>query len=74
MPSSNGYGAIFYSLTGLHALHIAGGIVYLGALLVRLTRTESSPLPYNAVRLCSIYWHFMGVIWLVVFSVLYFPR
>lgn len=74
LPSSNGYGAIFYALTGLHGLHVLGGIGWLGALLFRLRRGRAEPLPYNAVRLCGIYWHFMGALWIVLFSVLYFPR
>ena len=68
LPSSNGYGAIFYTLTGMHALHVLGGIVALASLTGRLWSGQE--LSQDSVRLCGVYWHFMGVIWIVLFSVL----
>lgn len=74
LPSSNGYSAIFYALTGLHGLHVLGGIVWLAFLVLSIGRRRGEPLPYNPVRLGAIYWHFMGALWIVLFSILYFPR
>jgi cytochrome c oxidase subunit 3 len=65
--STNAYGAVFYSLTGLHALHVVGGLGFLLKVLASAYRDRSS-----GVDLCAVYWHFMGVIWLAVFAVLYF--
>jgi cytochrome c oxidase subunit 3 len=63
---SSAYGALFYSLTGLHALHLVAGLVFLGvALALR------SPHPTTQL-LCALYWHFLGALWLVLFAVLYF--
>lgn len=73
LPSSNGYGAIFYALTGLHGAHVLGGVAYLATLLLRLKKGNESQLTRRTVPLCGVYWHFMGVIWIVLFCVLYFP-
>jgi cytochrome c oxidase subunit 3 len=69
LPSSNSYGMIFYALTGLHALHVAIGLGYMGWLYGRLRAMDETT---SSLRLCSIYWHFMGGLWIVLFLVLYF--
>ena len=66
------YGTVFYSLTGLHAVHVLGGLVYMGALRWRLRR---GPLGRPAgergpIELCAAYWHYMGVVWLGLFALL----
>jgi cytochrome c oxidase subunit III len=69
---SDAYGTIFYSLTGLHAAHVVGGLVFLARTLLRARREPASPGTRLALALCSTYWHFMGAMWLVLFSVLEF--
>jgi len=72
LPSSGAYGAVFYALTGLHALHVLVGIGLLASLWLRVRRKLA---PARArVRLCATYWHFMGGLWLVLFACLYFGR
>ena len=70
LPSSNGYGAIFYTLTGLHGAHVLAGVAYLATLIVRLRQAKEPYLSRSTVRLCGVYWHFVGAIWLVLFCVL----
>jgi cytochrome c oxidase subunit 3 len=69
---SDAYGTIFYSLTGLHAAHVVGGIAFLARVLRRSRREPGSPATLLSVRLCSIYWHFMDAVWVVLFAVLTF--
>ncbi|MDP6538002.1 MAG: cytochrome c oxidase subunit 3 [Planctomycetota bacterium] len=72
--ADSAFGAVFYSLTGLHAAHVAGGLAALFWLIVRLRGQEptmSSP-PSLGVRLCALYWHTMGVIWIAIFGLLLF--
>ena len=74
VPSSSGYAAVFYALTGLHGLHVLGGLGFLAGLIFDLRRARSVLTRRHAVRLSAIYWHFMGAIWLVLFTLLYFVR
>jgi cytochrome c oxidase subunit 3 len=62
--------SLFYLLTGLHALHVLGGLVALartGAASWGLLRIRDVA---QSIRLCALYWHFLLVIWLVLFCVL----
>ena len=64
------YSAFFYLLTGAHAVHLAGGMLGLGAVaLWPAARMRRIPRP-AAIRVAAIYWHFMGLLWLVLFSLL----
>jgi cytochrome c oxidase subunit 3 len=60
----------FYLLTGLHALHVVGGFVPLAIVLRRSREREYSSSRYDGVRFCVWYWHYLGVIWLVLLSVM----
>jgi cytochrome c oxidase subunit 3 len=72
LPSTSGYGAVFYALTGLHGLHVAGGLVYLARVGLDLFAPEAFLRRRHGVRLAATYWHFMGALWLVLFTLLYF--
>ncbi len=74
VPSSSGYAAVFYALTSLHGLHVLGGLLFQGVLCVDLRRARARRTRRHSVRLCASYWHFMGAIWLVLFTLLYFVR
>ena len=72
----NPYAGFFYILTAAHALHVLGGVIALGAILLRVWNdTQHGPeLEYrrNLARSVGWYWHFMGVLWLVLFGLLGF--
>jgi cytochrome c oxidase subunit 3 len=69
---SDAYGTIFYSLTGLHAVHVLGGLLFLERTRRRARREPAAPSTRTAVGLCSIYWHYMAGVWIVLFVVLVF--
>ena len=62
--------AAFYVFTALHALHVIGGLIPLGVVLRQAIKGGYSRNYYPGVRYCSIYWHFLDVVWLVIFVVL----
>lgn len=74
--SGNPYAGFFYILTGIHAVHVLGGVIALGAIYLRTrNETEYGPeLKYrrNLARSVGWYWHFMGLIWIVLFVLLGF--
>lgn len=69
-PPVSLYGFTFYLLTGLHALHIVGGLVPLGIVWARARAREYSSSRYEGLRFCVQYWHFLGVVWLVLLATL----
>jgi cytochrome c oxidase subunit 3 len=70
--SSDAYGSIFYLATGFHALHVTGGLVAFVLLLGRtyLARTFTHEQAVSAIAV-SYYWHFVDVVWIALFGVIY---
>lgn len=72
----NPYAGFFYILTAVHAVHVLGGIVALGSVLLRVwhpIRNEEAILKRNSItQVVGWYWHFMGGIWIVLFLLLGF--
>ena len=71
--SSNPYSSFFYLLTGAHAVHIAGGLLALGFLWLRSRRPVDAKRQAVADAV-SIYWHFMTVLWIYLFLLLFLWR
>jgi cytochrome c oxidase subunit 3 len=67
--ATNPSSSFFYVFTALHALHLAGGLMALGYVLVRLRGSAAGP-PGEALGAASLYWHFMDVLWLYLLLVL----
>jgi heme/copper-type cytochrome/quinol oxidase subunit 3 len=65
--------AIYFTLTGLHGLHIVGGIVVMAYLLVPGARLwKKNPEQYaNRIEYTGLYWHFVDLVWIFLFPVLY---
>ena len=69
--STNAYGSMFYLLTGFHGLHVIGGIGFMAAVIAIIAgRTSRSPVA-PPVTVCAYYWHFVDVVWVVMFSTIY---
>ena len=64
------YGWLFYFLTGLHAVHVLGGIAPLIVVTVNAHYGRVTPLSLGGLRYCVMYWHFLGGVWLVLFTML----
>jgi heme/copper-type cytochrome/quinol oxidase subunit 3 len=73
-PSTDAYGSIFFTLTGFHALHVLGGVLLMLALLGRTMRHRFSAGDFAAVEAGSMYWHFVDVIWILVFATIFIAR
>lgn len=69
-PDRDLYGFTFYMLTGLHAAHVIGGLIPLGITLVKAYLGKYTWASYAGVRHVATYWHFLDVVWLVLFAVL----
>ncbi|MEW5882747.1 MAG: cytochrome c oxidase subunit 3 [Armatimonadota bacterium] len=61
---------MFYIMTIAHAVHVLGGLAWLGAVLAKAARGGYSTKRQLGVELCGVYWHFLDVVWLMYFVVL----
>lgn len=72
-PSTNTYLAIYFTMTGLHGLHILGGIIvnaYLWGPGAKMWKTDPQRFT-NRVEVAGLYWHFVDLVWIFLFPVLY---
>jgi cytochrome c oxidase subunit 3 len=69
--ASGTYGTTYYTLTGFHGAHVFGGVIMLSVVLYRGMAGQFSGKHYDAVEAASLYWHFVDVVWILLFSLLY---
>lgn len=65
------YGALFFTLTGTHAAHVIGGLVILLVVSLRSLAGRYNARNHEGITLAAMYWHFLGVVWIALFTVLY---
>jgi cytochrome c oxidase subunit 3 len=70
-PEHGAFATVFFGLTGLHGLHVFVGAVLLATALVRTLRGHYSPAKHMGVELSGIYWHFVDVVWVVLYTLVY---
>jgi cytochrome c oxidase subunit 3 len=70
-PHDFAQGSVFYGLTGLHGAHVAVGLTLLLFVVIRSWRGHYSPEEHRGVDVPGIYWHFVDVMWIVVFTSVY---
>ena len=70
-PYTDAFGTIFFCLTGLHGAHVFVGLTLLLAATIRSYRGHYSPEEHLGVEIPGIYWHFVDVMWIVVYSTVY---
>ena len=69
--SNNPANAFFYLFTALHGLHVLGGLFFLGRATTKLFTKNYSVLKIRqAIELCTIYWHFLLIVWIVLFGLM----
>ena len=70
-PSDHAQGTIFYGLTGLHGAHVFVGLTLLTFATIRAFRGHFSAKEHRGVEVPGIYWHFVDIMWVVVFFTIY---
>jgi len=68
---TNLFGSTFFTLTGFHGAHVTAGVLWLVTLLAIDYRRGLGPGDALAVDLAALYWHFVDVIWIVIFTLIY---
>ena len=73
-PSSSTFMGIYFTLTGLHGLHIIGGIIVMGYMWLPIGNKmwKTNPEQFtNRVEVAGLYWHFVDLVWIFLFPILY---
>jgi heme/copper-type cytochrome/quinol oxidase subunit 3 len=73
VPATDNFLGLYFTMTGLHALHVIGGMIVNAYLLgpgLRMWRSDAVRFT-NRVEIAGIYWHFVDVVWIFLFPVLY---
>jgi cytochrome c oxidase subunit III len=69
--SDGAFASVFYGLTGLHGAHVFVGLTLLAIMNVRTWRRHFTPEAHMGVECAGIYWHFVDVMWIIVWSTVY---
>jgi len=65
------FGTSFFIITGFHGLHVTGGVIYLLSIIGVVARRPDPAASYNAVEIAGLYWHFVDLVWIMVFTFMY---
>jgi cytochrome c oxidase subunit 3 len=71
VPEAQLYFSLYFAMTGLHALHMIVGIPIIGYLAWRASRGAYSPQYSTPVEMTGLYWHFVDIVWIFLFPLLY---
>ena len=69
--TGNLFGSAFYTLTGFHGIHVTGGIIMLLSLLFLSFKGKLNSDRAETVELVGLYWHFVDVVWVLIFTIVY---
>jgi len=67
----NQFGSAFFTMTGFHGAHVAGGLIFLALMLGRALRGQFNSQHHVGFAAATLYWHFVDVVWVFLFGILY---
>ena len=70
-PSVSLFGSCFYTMTGFHGAHVFGGVILLSCILIGSLMGKFTQRHHSAVELAGLYWHFVDLVWIILFTVVY---
>jgi len=65
------FGTTFFVLTGFHGMHVSGGVIYLSCIVAQGVRGKYSRDRWEPVELVGLYWHFVDLVWILIFTFVY---
>ncbi|NNG15138.1 MAG: cytochrome oxidase subunit III [Gemmatimonadales bacterium] len=72
--TTNLFGSSFYTLTGFHGTHVSLGVIWLSTIWILALRGKLPPEKSLNLEIAALYWHFVDVVWIVIFPVVYLMR
>ena len=70
-PDVSLFASCFFTMTGFHGAHVAGGVVAMTLLAIRAWTGAYSSRNYSSVEIVGLYWHFVDLVWIILFTVVY---
>ena len=70
-PMVNLFGSAFYTLTSFHGTHVLVGVIMLTGLLIKSLGGNLGPKNYIPIELIGLYWHFVDLVWILIFTLVY---
>jgi heme/copper-type cytochrome/quinol oxidase subunit 3 len=70
-PRTNLFGSTFFTLTGFHGAHVTVGVIWLVSLFLYSFKGDLTEHEGLTVDICALYWHFVDIVWIVIFTVVY---
>ncbi|MBM4071134.1 MAG: heme-copper oxidase subunit III [Planctomycetes bacterium] len=71
IPFGNMWASCYFAMTGFHALHVLGGLVVFGVILIMAWMGKFGVQHLNLVEYTGLYWHFVDIVWIFLFPLLY---
>jgi heme/copper-type cytochrome/quinol oxidase subunit 3 len=65
------FGTTFFAITGFHGAHVTAGVIYLTCIMIQGIRGKYSATDHNKVEILGLYWHFVDLVWIMVFTFVY---
>jgi cytochrome c oxidase subunit 3/cytochrome o ubiquinol oxidase subunit 3 len=69
--STSLFGSSFFVLTGFHGAHVSGGVIWLLILVSLALRGKLDDRDYTKVEIAGLYWHFVDIVWVAIFTIIY---
>ena len=70
-PSVSLFASCFFTMTGFHGAHVFGGVVMMTCIFIQSLRGAYTLTHHSPVELVGLYWHFVDLVWIILFTVVY---
>lgn len=71
MPSEGIFGSTFYTMTGFHGFHVSVGVICMTFVTWKAFRGKYTAQDYRGVEVIGLYWHFVDLVWIILFTIVY---
>lgn len=73
-PGRSGYWSAFFTLVGTHGLHVSAGLIWAVTVIAQLLTKGTDPRVLSRLSRLTLFWHFLDIVWIGVFSLVYLPE
>jgi cytochrome c oxidase subunit 3 len=70
-PDVSLFASCFFTMTGFHGLHVTGGVITLILIFIQTLRGVFTQTHYNPIEFAGLYWHFVDLVWIILFTIVY---